>query len=972
MIPSQLRRAAILLLALAPVAAAQDPSRDYLTIATTHFRVSFTKPLEGVARRVAADAERAYAQLSAEMHPPRGTVDVLVTDDFDLANGSAITHPTNRIIVYAMPPVNDFGLRYTTDWAQMVVTHELTHIFHLDRVRGIWRLGQAIFGRSPFLFPNTYQPSWLIEGLAVYEESRLAGQGRIEGPEHRLLARAAAMDHVFPRIGEASLALPRFPTGNSAYAFGSLFFAHLARTRGDSTVRRFVESSSAQLVPYLIDIPARRAFGTRFGPAWTEWRNGLGVPDGDSTKPARVWKDLTPDMLALGYPRWLDDRTLIYTATSGREILSAWTATTDGEITRLGRRNGSSPTALLPDGSMVFSQFEYIGPYTYRSDLYRQTVGGRPERLTKGERLFTPDARADGEIVAMQAVSAATRLVRVSRTGVVTPITGATPDTLWSEPRWSHLGDRIVASRWIRGGVAQVVIVDSLGAERAIISSGRNVAASPAWTADDAGIVYTASDAESNDAWITLVDSARSFRLTRAAAGFFAPEPRGRSLAGMTLHGRGYRLGVGELAVESFRDSLARTTAPDPRLPALLVDTSEARRYSSLRQMWPRFWVPLAEQTRGGAWALGGYTESWDILRRHYLYGALRVPINGSGVHFAAEYDYRGLGRPILSFSGSQDWTTPYATVISRTSPPTTLGTIRRRIRDADALATAVRQRVRSSASVSLGAGFERREYFGDPATILASVDSGGLFRAASFPRVTLSSSYARYQTPPFAISPEDGFTVVVTARERLKSAFNASGPASTSVVSALALYKSLDLPGYAHHVLAARASGGWADTKANAEFEVGGISGGTFQVFPGYTVGEGRRTFPVRGFPAGAGRGTRAATASVEYRAPLSMAHLTAGTLPAFLQRSALNFFTDYGVAWCPGIVSAGQVCTDAARERRASMGSVGAELSVNAGLLSWDSPTRLRLGAAHPVHNGPALADRRWSWYFTSGVSF
>src|SRR5689334_12109182 len=163
--------AVALLLVAASLASAQDPSRDYLTIATAHFRVSFTKPLEPVARRVAVDAERAYGQLSTELHPPRGTIDVLVTDDFDFSNGSAITHPTNRIIVYAMPPVNDFGLRYTTDWAQLVVTHELTHIFHLDRTRGVWRLAQYVFGRSPFLFPNSYQPSWLTEGLAVYEES---------------------------------------------------------------------------------------------------------------------------------------------------------------------------------------------------------------------------------------------------------------------------------------------------------------------------------------------------------------------------------------------------------------------------------------------------------------------------------------------------------------------------------------------------------------------------------------------------------------------------------------------------------------------------------------------------------------------------------------------------------------------------------------------------------------------------------
>ena len=136
-VKSGLISAALLLIGAAPLSG-QDPSRHYETIGTPHFRVSFTTPLEAVARRVAANAERAYGQLSGELHPPRGPIDVLVTDDFDFSNGSATMYPTNRIIVYAMPPVNEFSLRYTTDWAQIAATHELTHIFQRDRVRGVW------------------------------------------------------------------------------------------------------------------------------------------------------------------------------------------------------------------------------------------------------------------------------------------------------------------------------------------------------------------------------------------------------------------------------------------------------------------------------------------------------------------------------------------------------------------------------------------------------------------------------------------------------------------------------------------------------------------------------------------------------------------------------------------------------------------------------------------------------------------
>ena len=98
-------------------------------------------------------------------------IDVVLSDDVDFSNGSATPYPTNRIVIYANPPVSESALRYTNDWGQLVITHELTHIFHLDRTRGIWSLGQHVFGRAAALFPNFYNPSWLTEGLAVYEES---------------------------------------------------------------------------------------------------------------------------------------------------------------------------------------------------------------------------------------------------------------------------------------------------------------------------------------------------------------------------------------------------------------------------------------------------------------------------------------------------------------------------------------------------------------------------------------------------------------------------------------------------------------------------------------------------------------------------------------------------------------------------------------------------------------------------------
>ena len=178
--PFKLALLVLALFTLAPTAAAQtDPRGPYRTLRTTHIALHYPKALDSLARLAAVHAERAYTQLSMELVPPRGVIDVLLTDNTDVSNGYATIFPSNRVVVYAVPPLNSRELRFHDDWLRMVITHELAHVFHLDRARGVWRVGRALFGRNPLFFPNAFTPSWVKEGLAVHYESSLSGSGRV-------------------------------------------------------------------------------------------------------------------------------------------------------------------------------------------------------------------------------------------------------------------------------------------------------------------------------------------------------------------------------------------------------------------------------------------------------------------------------------------------------------------------------------------------------------------------------------------------------------------------------------------------------------------------------------------------------------------------------------------------------------------------------------------------------------------------
>jgi hypothetical protein len=185
-------------------------------------------------------------------------------------------------------------------------------------------------------------------------------------------------------------------------------------------------------------------------------------------------------------------------------------------------------------------------------------------------------------------------------------------------------------------------------------------------------------------------------------------------------------------------------------------------------------------------------------------------------------------------------------------------------------------------------------------------------------------------------------------------------------------LYKSLDLPGFAHHVLALRGAGGLTDERSPDRFSAGGISGTSLEVFPGVPLGEQRRTFGVRGYPAGAEGGIRAYSAALEYRAPLSAPSRGYRFIPVFIDKTSLTFFGETGRAFCPASASASGtgVCT-ASDAANPVMTSAGAELNVDTGI-QLDVPARIRLGVAFPLANRALLRAPTAQLYGTFGASF
>ena len=940
------------------------PNAHWRTIDTKHFHIHFTLELEPAARRAALSAERAYVRLSARLHPPRGPIDLVIADNVDFANGSTTPFPTNRVIVYAHPPLDDLSLRYYDDWLSLVITHELTHVFHLDRTRGWWRVAQHVFGRSPALFPNQYDPAWMVEGLAVYFESDLTGFGRVDGTYEQMIIASAARTSGVLGIDKWSLASTRYPYGDVAYGGGALFMDFLARTRGPSSIGKFVETSSGATIPFRLNHLAKQGFGISFGDAWREWRDSVVASAPAERPPMAEWRDVTTGGYFVGYPRWARDGSLLYVASNGWQSPALERMRANGAIERLSRRNGVSPNVPLRDGSVVYTQLDLIDPYRDRSDLYHEK-DGHVTRLTHGARLTAVDARADGELVAVQFSPGATALVRVRPDGSsIRPLTSVSPDTLWAEPKWSRHGDRIAATRWTRGGYTEIVVLDTLGHVLKSLVRDHASNSQAEWALDDAAIVYASDRSGISQLYafglLGAADSP-SIHLTNTTTGVYWPSisPDGHSLAAVRWESDGYHVGVAPLGrvLQGATGGPVRVARADtaPAPPAATWSTTAAHDYSPWQSLLPRYWLPLIGQNNFGDYTAGAYTSGADIVGRHSYSAQLLVDFVHGQHTGELSYRYAGLGQPVIQADVNQYWDT-YRAVDSGGA---FVGDLFRRTRDLDVGLTFSRPRVRTNAYLSLFGTLEQRDYTTDPKPLIGMVV--GLEDPSRRYWITSSSAgWSNVQQPALSISPEDGLSISATGRLKWLEGSNAL--ASKNVSASVAAYKSIDVGASAHHVLAARAAGGVADGTEQNEFDLGGASGATIAALPGISLGS-RRTFGVRGFPVGVESGTRIVAGSLEYRLPFTSPHHGFGLWPVFLDRTSLSVFADAGSA-SGGFEVPGSLADH-------WIASAGAELGINLAV-PYDVPYLLRIGVAAPVVNHSGLGVPAASLYVRLGFSF
>ena len=938
---SALRRAvsAAICLGVSPFAHAavvHDSNLTWRTLTSAHFAVHYHDGEEVRARQVVGLAERVHNRLSAVFNwIPLERTEIVLTDEYDVSNGYTSVFPANRMELLLTPPDGLNSLEDNAGWLETVITHEYTHVLHLDKVRGLPAHLRNVFGRFFLLFPNALEPTWLIEGMAVYYETdRARGIGRGQSSYFDMLMRMEVAGGGPKPLRQVNQPMDTWPQGYVPYLYGVQFENFVAQRNGEDSIQKWVTNYSDRIIPFRIITNSKVSYGKGLAGMWDEFvkdrRDHYGaqistIRNGGEAAGERV----THEGYYASGARGLEDGTVFWTRFDGKNdpalmVLRPGVAAPE----RLAKVHYGARIAVHPQAGVLLAQPEVCRNARYYYDLYRvDPQTGSTDRLTHCARYRAAAWSPDGQrIVAVHQELGQSALDILDREGKqIERIWSGAADEVVGDLDWSPDGTAVVASVWRRDTGWNIELLTLADRRWRMLTKDSAIEAQPQFTRDGKAVLFSSDHGGVYNLRRVHIADGRVETLSNVVGGAFYPTEAGAD-NGIYYLGYGsdgfdlYRLGV---PIARTTPAAAPGASGQALPPAPIPADLQVSDYSPYNGLRPRWWFPHLV-VESGRTEIGAQTSGWDALTRHIYYLDAAYDVTNSSPVGSIDYIY-DRWYPILKFGGSR-WN-----LLERNSDDEVT-----RVRHSDTLqAEAVFPLLSYDSRWSLhAAALETREA---DARLLRGATAEPADHDSLAGLALVFDSSKRF---PLSISRSHGREVHLVAED--SDAIKRSD--YTGRIYTFDWREFVPLG--SEHVLAVRLVEGWG-TDAPRPFKLGGNAGaaqtppllGSTLLQTPFNV----RQYALRGYPEGRGEleGRRMQLATLEWRFPVRRIERGIMIPPMALQQVYGSAFVDTGATWHQG---------SSPDHYRSGIG-----LEANADVtLFYSVPFTLRLGVARGVNNG------------------
>ncbi|MDH5517708.1 MAG: hypothetical protein OEY36_07800 [Gammaproteobacteria bacterium] len=866
------------------LAQAADPSKDWKTLTSEHFRVHFQSAYTEQAKTSVLIAEKLFPVLQKRFTTtPQEKISMLITDEHDSANGLATPFPFNLVVLRLSPPDSVAQLEDYDDWLSLLIEHELTHIFHLDKSAGVVSRLRKIFGRHPLLFPNSFQPRWLTEGLATHIETH-EGVGRGQSSSFEMMMREEVSKGILP-VATVNLPPQSYPL-NRHYLYGVYFYQFLNDTYGEEKIADLIHQYSDNLLPFAINTNSRRVFGKKIAELWGDFSvylNNRFTPQLKQLTASGLTQatvlDQTP--YRLGSLELFSDGGLLYLA-NNLESESALIKINGSEKKILTKTESVAEFDVGKNDIVYLSMLDICDEFNEYYDLYRFDINTEKlTKLTECQRYkFFSVSKQSNEIAAVKTIAAVPQIDLLDASGrfLKTLWQGRYGDVV-NKIDWSDKRGRLLVTKKSLNTSWNIFELDLKSAEWTAVINDAAVSMQAKYSASEEAVVYSSDASGVFNVYRHTLDGHQTEVLTNVISGAFSPLQSSSDdlyyfsyqRDGFLLHKKTVELAT----VPQLREIKAPAIRYTDNMLATLPEY-EIEDYSPYRDLKPRYWFPRFA-LNDEAVEFGFLTSSQDSLGSHYYELGLAYGLDQEALLGTLFYQYSNWFGLLYS-KENQIYLDASATTteLVRTS------------QQWQAVFTLPFTKLNSAWRLRLG-------LVSDQASDSYTLDNTFASPDQKDGVTGLSLSFNNSQYFLKSNSAETGRDVLLTSESSDQFSDDYSGQLTT-----------LDWKEYfrlgRHQTLAIRAVAGHADTTMRP-YDLGGlVSSFDPAVLINAAVSApvfNKRRFALRGYAESIQTGNNLQLTSVEWRFPLSYVEKGIMAPPVAVMKHSARLFTEAGSSW-------------------------------------------------------------------------